>query len=1418
MRRTKLLCRISLLSSIGIISGFLFVVAVLLALPSTVWASDPLFDTRIDHRVCWEPYSVFSADLDGDTDYDLAVACVAADSVSILMNNGDGTFQAPVNYYATDSPQAVAAGDLDGDTDPDLVVPVTMSNKVLVFKNNGNGTFQAPSEYGVSWVPRAVYVADLDGDLDQDLAVTAENGTNDYIAVLRNNGNGTFQGAAYYTVGNGPTSVVAVDLDGDDDNDLAIVNSISSDVSVLMNYGDGTFQSAAHYSVYSGLQGIAATDLDGDTDIDLAVAGPGIAILVNEGNGTFIEIRYPSVESATSLVTTDLDDDFDYDIAAAVEGTDDVLILINDGGGAFESAGKYCVGDQPQSIFSADFDDDSDNDLVIANRYTTNVSILKNNGDGTFPPDIKYATGTFPWSVCSADLDGDFDKEVVTANTSSANVSVLENFGDGTLGTQVNYSVGSGPKSVIAADLDADSDYDLATANSSSNDISVLENLIGGSFGSVATYSVAGPPECVFAADLDGDLDLDLISANSSADNISVLMNESDGTFATAVNYPAGDNPVSIYAADFDGDTDRDLAVACSDWDSIAVLINVEDGQFGDPVRYFVGDYNVSVYAADIDGDYDNDLAVANALTDKIMVLENNGDGTFQTAVGYAAAENPLCVILVDMDGDGYRDIVASHHYSHNVVVLTNNGDGTFQPAVQYGAGHGTTAVCATDINNDGNYDLVTTNSWQDSVCVLTNLMPASYVCGDANNNDVVALNDATYIVSYIFLGGPVPHPYIAGNADGCSGEGSVVNVADAAIIIDYLFGDVLDVEDCQITSECALWGGGNEVQIGSPPYYQYPGGDSVAIPIYITNVDTIKALSLGFKYTFQDSIEILSVDWTGGIGQTMGSYFGKFSVADHEVLVGALHSSGTCLAPQSGGLLVKLNAKILMGLPTQQITLDTSFVSPGGDFLFAKKRGGIVVPTLVQPAPAVPPVTTLADAGVGSLRAAIEAARSAESVDTIRFEVSGTINLQTPLPEFDGNGGAILDQGVVILGATAPGGVHSVILDGSALSNGDGLVINSNYCGSSKIDGLVIRNFPGNGVTVVEYDPPVWHVIANNLIYGNGGLAIDIGDNGVSQNDWPDDFAILNFPEIDSVRYDGVAFTAFGQASDTGIVIDFYVAQPSGDDTKPEDPSGHGEAYYYIGSATSSASLLKGREVNSFEFEFPDTLAQYTKITMMSTAFYYWPVGTSEFSENFTLTPSPLIIKAISQPGGKRTPPSVVNLWITDPNGDYIGRDAVGNLSQTLFPADYDQESPLYDDSVTIHYPLLGEYTIEVIAESGAEEGDMYSVNVRIDGSQEVVLADDIQVPLGASPPDTIAYVVEEGCDYINGDADGSGGDPAIDIDDVVFLINYVFASGTAPDPLEAGDADCSLFIDIDDIVYLIGYIFAGSAPPCQD
>ncbi|MCX6831312.1 MAG: M28 family peptidase [candidate division Zixibacteria bacterium] len=65
----------------------------------------------------------------------------------------------------------------------------------------------------------------------------------------------------------------------------------------------------------------------------------------------------------------------------------------------------------------------------------------------------------------------------------------------------------------------------------------------------------------------------------------------------------------------------------------------------------------------------------------------------------------------------------------------------------------------------------------------------------------------------------------------------------------------------------------------------------------------------------------------------------------------------------------------------------------------------------------------------------------------------------------------------------------------------------------------------------------------------------------------------------------------------------------------------------------------------------------------------------------------------------------------------------------------------------------------------------------------------------------------------YVCGDADAS---EEVDIADAVYLINYIFSSGPAPNPMLRGDVDCNSNVDISDAVYLISYIFSGGRTPC--
>jgi hypothetical protein len=355
-------------------------------------------------------------------------------SFTTKVEDGAACFTPPFNYDAGWDPTSVFCADLDGDTDLDLAVPNYYSGNVSILKNFGNGIFQNPNNSTAGFGPTSLFCADLDGDGDLDLAVA--NSASDNVSILLNirrgdcNGDGTFQTEVEYNVGNYPISVFCADLNGDTHLDLAVADYLSDSVSILINNGDGTFQIKVDYEVGFRPYSVFGADLDRDSDLDLAVAkGDGnISMLENNGNGTFAtKVDYPVGPYPFSVFCADLDGDGDLDLAVANSGTDNVSILKNNGDGTFQDSINYGAGDEPRSVFCADLDGDLDLDLAVPNYYSGNVSILKNFGNGIFQNPNNSTAGFGPTSLFCADLDGDGDLDLAVANSASDNVSILLN-------------------------------------------------------------------------------------------------------------------------------------------------------------------------------------------------------------------------------------------------------------------------------------------------------------------------------------------------------------------------------------------------------------------------------------------------------------------------------------------------------------------------------------------------------------------------------------------------------------------------------------------------------------------------------------------------------------------------------------------------------------------------------------------------------------------------------------------------------------------------------------------------------------------------------------------------------------------------------------------------------------------------------
>src|SRR6185437_5799486 len=164
--------------------------------------------------------------------------------------HGDGTFAAASQYTADSDPLAIVAADLDGDSVPDLAVMNSSTDDVSVLLNQGDGTFEA----GIPLVsapnsPTAIAAADLDGDGENDV-IAADVGSE--LMVWRNAGGGKFHSPANIPLGSKASGVAVADFDGDGSIDIAAPNSGAGAVSVLLNKGDGSFQARVDYTTGTG--------------------------------------------------------------------------------------------------------------------------------------------------------------------------------------------------------------------------------------------------------------------------------------------------------------------------------------------------------------------------------------------------------------------------------------------------------------------------------------------------------------------------------------------------------------------------------------------------------------------------------------------------------------------------------------------------------------------------------------------------------------------------------------------------------------------------------------------------------------------------------------------------------------------------------------------------------------------------------------------------------------------------------------------------------------------------------------------------------------------------------------------------------------------------------------------------------------
>ena len=366
------------------------------------------------------PASVLVADFNADGVPDLLTANSLDASVSVLLGNGDGSFQ-PARNTAIDGffmsefrALEVAVGDFNGDGIQDLAVatldPDTLGGDLSILLGNGDGTFGAQTRVLTTaeflFVPTPV-VGDLNGDGRLDIVTTTFGDST--LGVLLGNGDGTFefrsfriQNPPFARAGN-PLGAQLGDVNNDGHLDLVGVTE-QHFVTILLGNGDGTFQDAQNLVTGQLPTSVALADLNQDGTLDIVSSHrtnsfsgdprlSGVSVLLGNGDGSFQDpLRF-----ATSTE------------ASGNQSTEQVVVGDFNGDGIPDLAARVTVS----------------NVGLPARRF---VSVLLGNGDGTFQGPERTSIDQIASNstgVVAADLNGDGLTDVVTTHFNLNTVSVL---------------------------------------------------------------------------------------------------------------------------------------------------------------------------------------------------------------------------------------------------------------------------------------------------------------------------------------------------------------------------------------------------------------------------------------------------------------------------------------------------------------------------------------------------------------------------------------------------------------------------------------------------------------------------------------------------------------------------------------------------------------------------------------------------------------------------------------------------------------------------------------------------------------------------------------------------------------------------------------------------------------------------------
>ena len=192
--------------------------------------SDGTFDAPVNYALTAEPSHLAMTDLDGDGLRELVG--VSNETIHVLANRGSRRFF-PRSYPVAPGAQRMAIADFDGADGVDIVAQRYAGSTFSILLNRGDGTFDAAADQAAVLRNSIVVAGDFTGDGHVDL-MTSGNPDDPVVTLLANDGHAVFSASQRFGAGLNLVSLVPADLDGNGMLDLVVANR-AGDMTVLIS-------------------------------------------------------------------------------------------------------------------------------------------------------------------------------------------------------------------------------------------------------------------------------------------------------------------------------------------------------------------------------------------------------------------------------------------------------------------------------------------------------------------------------------------------------------------------------------------------------------------------------------------------------------------------------------------------------------------------------------------------------------------------------------------------------------------------------------------------------------------------------------------------------------------------------------------------------------------------------------------------------------------------------------------------------------------------------------------------------------------------------------------------------------------------------------------------------------------------------